>query len=130
MAEATRVALLARPGTACDNLQAALRQAGADIVHIGDPTAGDAAALSAAAPQAVLVALEPAVEAALDAYDAVLQDPSRIVIYDEADLAATREGWDAARWARHLAAKLAGHSDVLPPGRELDVAAVAQPEPQ
>jgi chemosensory pili system protein ChpB (putative protein-glutamate methylesterase) len=130
MAEATRVALLARPGTACDNLQAALQQVGAEIVHIGDPTAGDAAALSAAAPQAVLVALEPAVEAALDAYDAVLQDPARIVIYDEADLAATREGWDAARWARHLAAKLAGHSDVLPPGRELDVAAVAEMEPE
>lgn len=129
MAEATRVALLARPGSACDNLQAALLQAGAEIVHIGDPAAGDVAALSAAAPQAVLVALEPAVEAALDAFDAVLQDPARIVIYDEADLAATREGWDAARWARHLAAKLAGHSDVLPPGRELDVATVAEPQP-
>lgn len=116
MAEAIRVALLARPGTACDKLQAALQQAGAEVVHIGDPTAGDAAALSAAAPGAVLVALEPAVEAALDGFDAVLQDPARIVIYDEAELAAQREGWDSARWVRHLAAKLAGHSDVLPPG--------------
>lgn len=118
MAEATRVALLARPGGACEKLQAALQQAGAEIVHVADPTAGDVAALSAADPAAVLVALEPAVESALDGFDAVLQDPARIVIYDEAEVAAAREGWDAARWARHLAAKLAGHGDVLPPGRE------------
>lgn len=120
MAEAMRVALLARPGTACDKLQAALQQAGAEVVHIGDPTAGDAAALSAAAPGAVLVALEPAIEAALDGFDAILQDPARIVIYDEAELAAQREGWDSARWVRHLAAKLAGHSDVLPPGTAIE----------
>src|SRR5690606_8956386 len=120
MAEATRVALLARPGGACEKLQAALQQAGAEIVHVADPTAGDVAALSAADPAAVLVALEPAVESALDGFDAVLQDPARIVIYDEAEVAAAREGWDAARWARHLAAKLAGHGDVLPPGRDVD----------
>ena len=122
MAEATRVALLARPGTACENLQAALRQAGAELVHVGDPTGGDAAALAASDPGAVLVALEPAVESALDAFDAILQDPARIVIYDEAELAAVREGWDAARWVRHLSAKLGGHSDVLPPGREMEAA--------
>ena len=122
MAEATRVALLARPGSACENLQAALRQAGAEVVHVGDPTVGDAAALAASDPGAVLVALEPAVESALDAFDAILQDPARIVIYDEAELAAVREGWDAARWVRHLSAKLGGHSDVLPPGREMEAA--------
>lgn len=128
MAEATRVALLARPGTACENLQAALRQAGADVVHVGDPTGGDAAALAASDPGAVLVALEPAVESALDAFDAILQDPARIVIYDEAELAAVREGWDAARWVRHLSAKLGGHSDVLPPGREMETAMPAAPD--
>jgi len=40
------------------------------------------------------------------------------VIYDEAELAAQREGWDAARWVRHLAAKLNRGGDVLPPGAE------------
>ena len=61
-----RVALLARPGPACDNLQSALRQAGADLVLVADPTAGDPAAVVAASPQAVLVALEPSVEDALE----------------------------------------------------------------
>lgn len=121
MAEpAMRVALLARPGTACDRLQAALQEAGAEIVHIADPTRTDAAGVTAAGAQAVLVALEPSVEEALDRFDAVLSDPAMIVIFDEADLAAQREGWDAARWVRHLAAKLHRHDDVLPPGSELE----------
>jgi chemosensory pili system protein ChpB (putative protein-glutamate methylesterase) len=113
---ATRVALLARPGAACDNLQAALRQLGAEVVAIQDPADGDPAAIAAARPAAVLVALEPALEEALERYDAVLSEPGRLVIYDEVAVVARREGWDAARWARHLAAKLGGHADVLPPG--------------
>ena len=116
MGEATRVALLARPGPACDRLQAALQEAGAELVLVADPTISDAAGVIAADVQAVLVALEPQVEDALDRFDAVLGDPAITVIFDEAQLAAEREGWDAARWVRHLAAKLGRRDDVLPPG--------------
>ncbi len=111
-----RAALLARPGDACERLAAALRDAGADVVLVGDPRSLDPDALRDCAPQAVLVALEPAVEDSLDRFDAVLHDPTVMVIFDEADLAARREGWDAARWGRHLRAKLHGHDDVLPAG--------------
>ncbi|MGH8032035.1 MAG: chemotaxis protein CheB [Luteimonas sp.] len=117
---ATRAALLARPGAACDRLGAALRDAGAEVVLVGDPRALDPDALRVCAPQAVLVALEPAIEDSLDRFDGVLNDPSVTVIFDEADLAAQRVGWDAARWGRHLAAKLNGHLDVLPPAAERD----------
>jgi chemosensory pili system protein ChpB (putative protein-glutamate methylesterase) len=85
-------------------------------VLVSDPAETDAPSVRAAGAQALLIALEPAVEDALDRYDAVLAEPGRLVIYDEVALAARREGWDAARWARHLAAKLGGHADVLPPG--------------
>lgn len=115
---AMRVALLARPGTACDRLQAALREVGAEPVLVLDPTTGDCGTLQGAAPGAVLVALEPAVEEVLERFEAVLDDPAVTVVFDEAELAASREGWDAARWTRHLAAKLNRHDDVLPPGRE------------
>lgn len=119
MAEpAMRVALLARPGAACERLQAALQEAGAELVLVADPTQGAAADVTAAGAQAVLVALEPSVEEALDRYEAVLADPAVTVIFDEAELAAQRDGWDAARWVRHLAAKLHRHGDVLPPGAE------------
>ena len=115
---ATRVALLARPGVACERLQAALQQAGADIVLVADPADSDADGVRAAGAQAILIALEPQVDASLDRYDALLADPDITVIFDEADLAAQREGWDAARWSRHLAAKLHRHHQVLPPGME------------
>ena len=120
MAEPRRVALLARPGEACERLRAALREAGGEIVLEADPSALTAEALSAASPQAVLVALDSTVEDALDRFESVFGDPAIAVIFDEADLAAKREGWDAARWVRHLAAKLHQHGDVLPPGRDPD----------
>ncbi|MGQ4584595.1 chemotaxis protein CheB [Lysobacter sp. F60174L2] len=119
-AEALRVALLARPGVACDRLRGALEQSGARQVLEADPTELELPALVVAAPQVVLVALDPATENVLDRFDDVLFDPAVDVIYEEAELTASREGWDVARWQRHLVAKLQRHGDVLPPGREPD----------
>ena len=121
-----RVALLARAGAAREQLRAALHEAGAEIVLEDDPNAIDGRTLGDASPQVVLVALEAAIEDSLSRFDAVLHDPAVAVIFDEADLAARREGWEAKRWARHLAAKLNGHADVLPPGGEIDD---SHPEP-
>lgn len=123
----TRVALLARAGKAADNLADAVRQAGAELLVAVDPAATDEAALRALDPQALLIALEPSIEAALDSFDDILVDPSIIVIFDEADVAAHRSGWDAQRWVRHLSAKLRRDSNVLPPGAESD--ADWQPSP-
>ena len=127
VSEAKRVALLARPGEARERLRVALHEAGAEIVLEDDPNALDADALGHSAPQVVLVALEPAIEDSLERFDSVLHDPAVAVIFDEADLAARRQGWEAQRWARHLAAKLHGHQDVLPPGREEDVGLQLEP---
>ncbi len=113
-----RAVLLAQPGAASDRLREALLQAGAQVVLVADPSSGIAVdEVIAAEPDSVLVALDPAIEAHLERFDAVLGDPSITVIFDEAELAARREGWDAARWSRHLHAKLYGHDDVLPPGQ-------------
>ena len=115
---APRVILLARAGKAADNLANALREAGIALVMVADPVAVDEAEIRAQSPQALLVALEPSIEQALDKLDELLADPSLTVIFDEADLAAHRAGWDAARWARHLSAKLRHDTNVLPPGTE------------
>ncbi|HXH00975.1 MAG TPA: chemotaxis protein CheB [Xanthomonadaceae bacterium] len=124
MAEAgdgRRVVLLSRPGEAQDRLQAALREVGADLVLTADPTSfADARALEALHPDAVMVALDPAVEDALQRFDGVLGNPGVMVLFEEADLVAKRHGWDAARWVRHLHAKLHGLDDVLPAGRAGD----------
>jgi len=112
-----RAALLAQPGAASDRLREALRQAGAQIVLVADPASIAVDEVIAAGPDSVLVALDPTVEGHLERFHAVLADPAITVIFDEAELAARREGWDAARWSRHLQAKLYGHDDVLPPGQ-------------
>ncbi len=127
VSETKRVALLARPGEARERLRVALHEAGAEIVLEDDPNTLDTDALGDSAPQVVLVALEPAIEDSLERFDSVLHDPAVAVIFDEADLAARRQGWEAQRWARHLAAKLHGHRDVLPPGREEDVGLQLEP---
>lgn len=116
----TPVALLGRAGLARDRLREALLLAGARVVLEADPGEMDAQALHGAGPVAVLVALEPAIEDALDALEPALSAPGLMLIFDEAELAAHREGWDAQRWIRHLAAKLQGHGEVLPPGAESD----------
>lgn len=125
---ATRVALLARPGIACERLRAALLETGAEVVLVADPSEADVAEVRATGAQAILIALEPMIEDALDRYDALLADPAITVIFDEAELAAQREGWDAARWTRHLAAKLHRHEQVLPPGAEIEPGFAGEPQ--
>ncbi|WP_206859926.1 chemotaxis protein CheB [Lysobacter changpingensis] len=128
MSESSRRAvLLARPGAACERLRSALADAGAHLVLEADPTTLQPEALGQAAPQVIVVALDPVTEDVIEKFDPVLADPSVEVIYEEAALAATREGWDLARWVRHLAAKLHGHGDVLPPGHEPE--GMEPPEP-
>ncbi len=109
-----RVALLARPGNARDQLRRALTELGATLVAEGDPSELDPGTVAANSPTLVLVSLEPAIEAALDRFDDLLATPGVEVMYDDAETTRQLDGWDLNRWARHLAAKLVGR-DVLPP---------------
>lgn len=124
-ADGRRVALLARPGLARERLSSVLQQAGANCVMAADPTQLKPEELLEVHAQVVLVALDPLTEEALAQFDEVLSDVAVEVIYEEADHAASREGWDAARWQRHLVAKLQGHSNVLPPSGGADAADVS-----
>jgi chemosensory pili system protein ChpB (putative protein-glutamate methylesterase) len=116
MSSARRVVLLARPGPARERLVEAAREAGAELALVADPVEADPEAVRAARPEALLVALEPAVESAIERFQDVYTDPDVIVLFEEADLIVQREGWDAARWLRHLANKLRMRDDVLPAG--------------
>lgn len=109
-----RIALLARAGDAREQLHRALVDLGAELVAEGDPAELDPAGLLGLKPRVVLISLEPAIEDALDRFNDVLASPDIEVMFDDAEVTRSLEGWDLARWARHLAAKLVG-SDVLPP---------------
>ena len=87
-----RAVLLAQPGVASDRLRDALQHAGADVVLVADPSGIAVDAVIAAAPDSVLVALDPAIEGHLERFEAVLGDPSIAVIFDEAELAARDAG--------------------------------------
>lgn len=118
--QAPAIALLARPGAARERLREALSHAGVTLVLEEDPADLDGERLLACAPQAVVIALEPAVEDALERLEDVLSSPAFMLVFDEAELAARRDGWEIQRWGRHLAAKLHGHQHVLPPGAEVE----------
>lgn len=109
-----RVALLARPGDARDQLRRALAELGASLVAEGDPAELDPGQVAGEKPTVVLVSLEPAIEDSLSRFDDLLAAPGIEVMYDDAETTRQLDGWDLARWARHLAAKLVG-SDLLPP---------------
>nr|WP_219630741.1 chemotaxis protein CheB [Stenotrophomonas maltophilia] len=115
---APAVALLARPGAARERLREALSHADVQLVLEDDPNSLEPQLLQEARPQIVVIALEAAIEDALERLESVLSAPGLTLVFDEAELAARRDGWEAQRWGRHLAAKLHGHQQVLPPGAE------------
>jgi chemotaxis response regulator CheB len=112
---ARRVVVLARAGSARERTEQAVKTAGAELAAVFDPVETTEADVRAVGADALLVVLDAATEAVLDRFDPLLADPGWDVIFDEADVAVRRDGWEAARWVRHLAAKLHGHEDVLPP---------------
>jgi chemosensory pili system protein ChpB (putative protein-glutamate methylesterase) len=115
---APAVALLARPGAARERLREALSHADVQLVLEDDPNSLEPQLLQEARPQIVVIALEAAIEDALERLESVLSALGLTLVFDEAELAARRDGWEAQRWGRHLAAKLHGHQQVLPPGAE------------
>lgn len=121
------VVLLASSGPARDRLLQAVANAGGVVALVEDPLAVSADQVLDCDPAAVVIALDAASEQALDTLEPVLAHAGVTVLLEEADVAAARQGWDAQRWERHLAAKLLGHGNVLPPGAEEE--AGLQPEP-
>ena len=115
-----RTVLLARPGQARERLRAALEQAGVEVVLEADPLDTDIQQIRSADAPNVVIAVDAETEDALDRFDAILADDAYRILFEEVALVQARDGWDAARWSRHLGAKLLGHGDVLPEGHEPD----------
>jgi len=127
MTDAIRTVVLARAGAACDRVVEGLTEAGAELVATLDPSQHAPDALDALAPSVLVVVLDPADEDALEPFEPAFATPGRTVIFEEAALVLERTGWDAARWIRHLAAKLRGVGDVLPPSTAGDAPVVGEP---
>ncbi|MGE4358884.1 MAG: chemotaxis protein CheB, partial [Lysobacteraceae bacterium] len=114
-AESCRVALLGRDDGARRQLRDALQELGASIAFEGEPSAAPGPSALGGALNVVIVNLEEGLDDTLDHLQAVLDDPEINVVFNDADVSRSLEGWELARWARHLAAKVLGHGETMPP---------------
>lgn len=115
MTESRSTAVLASTDEARARLEQAALGLGLSLVYSGDASKTQALVLRQAGAGVYLIALDAATEAALEALDEVLSAEQTLVLFEDADVLLQREGWDHARWLRHLGVKLGLREDVLPP---------------
>ncbi len=109
------VALLFEDASLSAHLREALVEAGARIVHEGPATAATREDLAGNGAEVVVVNLDDKVEEHLDALYEIFDEDSQRIVFNDAEASSGLSGWDQARWARHLAAKLLNARDVDPP---------------
>lgn len=112
---AVPIALLYQQAALHEHLKHALGELGARVVYDAPAASFDRARLAASGARVVVVNLDPEVEEELEHLYALLEDDSLNVIFNDAEVSSQLEGWDQARWARHLAAKILGIGDTNPP---------------
>ncbi|MBE1160565.1 chemotaxis protein CheB [Dyella acidiphila] len=120
------------------HLRAALSEHGAQIAHEGPLSSFDAAQLRQSGVDVLVVNLDDAVDdATLDRIYGLIESGDIPVVFNDAQASRALEGWDRARWARHLAAKALNSGSIDPPrpdhAREIEAPApyeelVAAPE--
>ncbi|WP_266180993.1 chemotaxis protein CheB [Dyella humicola] len=116
MAEsATAVALLFDDRELGSQLRDALHERGARIVHEGALSTLSRAMLEDTGAEVLVVNLDDDAEHDLDRlYDVIDGDRPRVV-FNDAQASRQLDGWDRARWARHLAVKVLAQGDLDPP---------------
>ncbi|MGN2253478.1 chemotaxis protein CheB [Frateuria sp. GZRe12] len=116
MAEAVpAVALLFDDAGLGEQLRSALQERGARIVHEGTLKDLSRELLSSVDADVLVVNLDDEDDSALDRLDETLEGDRPRVVFNDAQASRRLEGWDRARWARHLAMKVLAIGDADPP---------------
>lgn len=114
-----RVVVLGHSGEAQQQLCHALDELGANTLAVGDFGQLDPNQMREQQPDVWLVSVDENTDASvLEPWQPLFDDPDATVVFDDADVTRRLSGWDLARWARHLAAKVLGRDNVLPPVSE------------
>ena len=109
------VALLFDDQSSGQRLREVLEERGARIVLEAGVSAFEVDVLPQVAADVVVVNLDPGDEDALErVMDALGGSACPRLVLNDAEVTRSLAGWDAARWARHLAAKILG-TDIDPP---------------
>jgi chemosensory pili system protein ChpB (putative protein-glutamate methylesterase) len=123
----TAVALLFDDAELGSHLRNALSEHGARIAHEGPIGSFDEGALRKAGVDVLVVNLDEAVdEHTLDRIYGLVKSGQTPVVFNDAQASRTLDGWDRARWARHLAAK-ALNTDIIDPPRPDNAREVSAP---
>ena len=126
----TAVALLFDDVELGSHLRAALSEHGARIAHEGPISSFDVVKLRQAGVNVLVVNLDDSVDdAALDLIYELVASGDIPVVFNDAQASRGLDGWDRARWARHLAAKTL-NSDTIDPPRPEHARAVEMPVAQ
>ena len=129
VAAAPAVALLFEDAALGARLRQALQDRGARIVLEDSAAHTTPAAVAGCGAEVVVISLEPAAEDAIEGYYDALDLSRQRLVFNDAEASRRLAGWDQARWARHLAAKILGSADVDPPrpagARAVDVPVTA-----
>ncbi|MBN8713473.1 MAG: chemotaxis protein CheB [Xanthomonadales bacterium] len=109
------IALLFDDTALVATLREALDACGARIVHEGPVTGVNQDLLQELDADVLVINLDDAAADALDRLYALVDGERPRLVFNDAAASADLVGWDRARWARHLAAKVLQSGDVDPP---------------
>lgn len=113
------------------HLRNALSEYGARIAHEGPIGSFDEAALRNAGVDVLVVNLDEAVDdSTLDRIYGLVKSGETPVVFNDAQASRGLDGWDRARWARHLAAKALNTDTIDPPRPDNAREVVAPPIPE
>ena len=122
-----RVALLYQAGQFGVHLRDALKELGAVVVYEAPPADIDRDKLEGSGARIVIVNLEADSDTYIDHLYDVLDEGDYEVLFNDAQVSSNLSGWDHARWARNLAAKLLRQPAIATPARPLGAEAVPTP---
>ncbi|MBD8879071.1 chemotaxis protein CheB [Rhodanobacter sp. 7MK24] len=109
------VALLFDDAELGGHLRQTLQERGARIVHEGAVAGFDAGLLRQLDPDVLVVNLDEEDDEAFDRLFGMVEGDHPRLVLNDARASRALDGWDRARWARHLAMKVLASGDVDPP---------------
>ena len=121
------VALLYQTSQFGGHLRDALKELGAAVVYEALTADIDRDKLEGSGARVVIVNLDPDTEAYIDHVYDLLDEGDYQVVFNEAQVSANLSGWDHARWARNLAAKILKQPGMAEPPRPPGAEAVPTP---
>ena len=109
------------------HLKQALHDLGASVVYEAAPAQIDRDKLESSGARVVIVNLDADSDAYIDQLYDVLDAGDYEVVFNDVQVSSNLQGWDQARWARNLAAKLLHNPAIAEPPRPVGAEPVPTP---